>query len=455
MTKSKKKCIAILTTMTVLICGLLGCGNSSADSVGSAGQNVTEASEAENTAGTKTEEPTKITYFVSRAESDDVVQSIKELAEQYIAEGHNIEFIIETAADEATYSQKLRAMATADELPTLFDLDPVDLMREMASNDMLVDMQAFLDDKGLTDLFVPMALNYGRLDDNSLYSIPFEMSIEMIWYNVDMFEDCGLTAPETFNDFINCCKVLKENGYTPISITGVDSWCLMRYLGNVPFRRTGNDYVKGLADGTNKMSDEVGMQALEFIAEVGQYFQEGFVSCDYSTAQNMFLEGKTAIYEMGSWELNNFIPAVDNGMNFDYFYMPSCEGAVTNANEYWAFGGIGMCADKKQFNEDVEDFLVYLIQNYGKLYTSKQHFAPMEVDVAELEEEGYTFHELFYRMLEDLENIGERSARPWDVVLPSTVTTIISDNLNSVAMGNISPEEMAAMIDEGLEKALQ
>lgn len=114
-----------------------------------------------------------------------------------------------------------------------------------------------------------------------------------------------------------------------------------------------------------------------------------------------------------------------------------------------------MCADKKQFNEDVKDFLVYLVENYGKLYTSKQHFAPMEVDVAELEEEGYTFHDLFYRMLEDLENIGERSARPWDVVLPSSVTTIISDNLNSVAMGNISPEEMAAMIDEGLEKALQ
>lgn len=401
------------------------------------------------------EAPTKITWFVSRAESDDVVQTVKELAEKYIAEGNNIEFVIETAAAESTYTQKLRAMAAADELPTLFDLDPTDFMAELVANDMLVDMQSFVDKNGMSDKFYQLALNYGRMDDGSLYSIPFEMSIEMTWYNVDMFNACGLTAPTTFDEFINCCKVLAENGYTPISITGVDSWCLMRYLGNVPFRKAGNDYVKGLAAGTNKMSDETGMAALNYIAEIGQYFQEGFVSCDYTTAQNMFLQGESAIYGIGSWELNNFIPAVENGLNVDYFFMPTLEGAVTDPNDYWAFGGIGLCAASKQYNQDVEDFLVYLVNNYSEAYTAKQHFGPMPVDAETLKAQGYEFHDLFYRMLADLEAIGDVSCRPWDVVLPSSATTVIADNLNSVAMGYLSPEEMAAMVDEALAETLQ
>ncbi len=398
--------------------------------------------------------PTKITFFSSRGESEDVVRAIKQVAEQYIAEGHNVEFVVETAADEATYWQKLRAMAAANELPTLFDCDPTDFMKEMADNGMLVDMQAFLDEIGQSDNFYSLALNYVRQNDGSLYALPFEMSIEMIWYNVDMFNACGLTAPTTFDEFLNCCKVLQENGYQPIAINGVDAWCLMRYLGNVPFRLAANDYTYGLANGANKMNEDIGIKALQFVADCGQYFQPGFASCDFMTAENMFLEGKAAIYEMGSWELNNFIPAVDGGMNFDYFYMPMCEGAVTNPNEYWAFGGIGMCAAQDEFTDEVKDFLQYLVENYSYTYTAMQHFAAQPVSVEQLEADGYSFHPLFYRMLDDLSNIGERSCRPWDVVLPTTVSTLIADNLNSVAMGFISPAEMADMIDAELEAAL-
>ena len=42
--------------------------------------------------------------------------------------------------------------------------------------------------------------------------------------------------------------------------------------------------------------------------------------------------------------------------------------------------------------------------------------------------------------------------RPWDVVLPDNVTTVFNDNIASVALGQMKPEEMAALVDEELEK---
>ena len=44
------------------------------------------------------------------------------------------------------------------------------------------------------------------------------------WYNKQMFNDAGVTPPETFDEFLDVCKKLKEVGHTPIAVCGVDGW---------------------------------------------------------------------------------------------------------------------------------------------------------------------------------------------------------------------------------------
>ncbi len=391
------------------------------------------------------QDPVTITYFSSKSATDETVVTLQLLADMYNEAGGNINFVVENAADRPSYDQKLRTMITGGQIPDMYDIDPTPFAVELEDAGLLLDMEAFLKEIGEYDSYIPLSINYGRLPDGSLPSIPLEFSTEMIWYNTDMFEACGLEKPATFDEFLNCCAVLAANGYTPIAIAGADAWPLLRHIAMVPFRLAGNDYLNQLATGEAKMSDEIGMQTLEFMAEVGQYYQLGFSSADLASAMNLFLSGKAAMYGIGVWELNSFINRPE-GLNVDYFYMPTMDGAVTTPNEYWAFGGIGLTANPEKFDGELKEFMTYIVKNYSPLYMSRQHFAPQVVEDVDTS----AFDPLFLSIKDDMENIGEISTRPWDVVLHEDVIATLNDNLPGLCMGEVSPEEVAAIMDDVL-----
>ncbi len=410
---------------------------------------ATEAPAAASTDATTTDkgEPTEITYFSSKSATDETVISLQIVADMFNAKGGNIKFTVESAADRPSYDQKLRTMLTGGQVPDMYDLDPTPFTQELADAGLLLDMQAFLEEIGELDSYVPLSINYCRMPDGSLYTIPLEFTTEMIWYNTDTFATCGLEKPQTFDDMLNACKVLAENGYTPIAIDGMDGWPLLRHLAMVPFRLAGNDFLNGLASGETHMSDSIGMQALQFMADIGQYYQQGFTSTDYATAMSLFMSGKAAMYGIGTWELNNFIDANRPAdLHIDYFYMPTMDGAVTQPNEYWAFGGIGLTANPEKFDGPLKDFFTFIVKNYSSVYLARQHFAPQKVAVPE----GVEFDPLFLKIKEDIDSIGNTACRPWDVVLSADVISTINDNLPGLCMGEITPEEFAKIVDDAL-----
>ena len=435
-----KKCASLFLVMSMAVSMLAGCGSKNATEEASSTSDAVEAT-VDDSAEVK-----KITYFTPKVPSDDVLAIFQELAEEYKAEGHNIEFVLETA-DTDGYDQKLRAMATANELPELFDVDGDSFCQELADAGMVVDMQAFLEEIGAIDNFIGASLDYIRLDDGSLYGIPWEFTTDMFWYDKDVYEKYNLEVPKTFDDLLENCRILKENGETPIIVDGADGWFYLRYLAMIPFRETGNDFVYALKSGDAKMSDATGMETLQFLQDIGQYFQPGCTSTDYSTSLELFLDGQGVMYTAGTGLLDSFMKANEEGKNFDYFYMPLTDNAVTSANEYWVFGGLGMAANSATWDDDVKEFVEYLVKNFSVKYAQRGHFPAQNVEV-DLD----NMDDLYVRIANDNENIGDVYTRPWDVVLPDNVTTVFNDNIASVALGQMKPEDMAALVDEELEK---
>lgn len=393
-----------------------------------------------------------INYFTSRAPTDDAVLAIQEVADQYNSEGHNIELVINTAADRAAYDQKLRTMVASNQMPNLFDIDANPYCKELGDTGRLVDMEQFLNEIGVFDDYIKVSIEYQRLPDGRIYTLPLEFTTEMTWYNIDIFNEYNLQPPKTMSEFLEVSKVLAENGITPIAIDGVDGWPLMRYVAMIPFRMTGNQFLTDLSTGEAKMSDEPGVKTAEFISEIGQYFQTGFSSTDYTTAKNIFLDGKTAMYGIGTWELQNFLPEnLPEGINVGYFYMPMVDNAATTENEYWAFGGIGLAAAKDGFNEDVKDFVTYLVKNYDEKYFNRMHFPPKEVAITD----PAKYSQLFMDIKADQAQFGSIACKPWDVLLPADVNATLADNLVSLAMGQLSVEKFVKIIDESLEQNIK
>ena len=91
--------------------------------------------------------------------------------------------------------------------------------------------------------------------DGRIYGIPAEIQANGIWYNKALFDQCGLEIPETYDELLNCCKVLRENGITPMARGTKDSfavWCLTNMFCRFGFY----DHIDNILAGEDKWNNE-------------------------------------------------------------------------------------------------------------------------------------------------------------------------------------------------------
>lgn len=325
----------------------------------------------------------------------------------------------------------------------IFDADPY--CQELVDAGMLVDVKKFLKDNGKYDSFYPTALKYQEFTDGSMYTLPLEYHVEMTWYNKEIFDKYGLSVPKTMDEWLDVCKTLKENGVTPISVDGVDRWPVQRYLAMMPFRESGNDYIINLRDGKEKMAGDEGKEAATFMKNIGQYFNDGFAATDYATAQSMFLDGKSAMYYIGDWEIAAMQDAYKAG-KIDYFYLPTIENGKTDASEFCVNSGIGMAFNAKTFDAKTKDFILYVLDNYGEKYAAKQQMSPIKTELPS----DVEFSDLYLRIRDDMDKTGAQFLKPWDTYLDADTNTTMQDNLLLLASGDMSVDDFCKLIDDSI-----
>ena len=208
---------------------------------------------------------------------------------------------------------------------------------------------------------------------------------------------------------------------------------------------TGNEYIISLRDGKASMGDETGRQAVEFLQEIGQYFNEGFGATDYATAQSMFLDGKSAMYYIGDWEQAAMLEAYNAG-KVDYFYLPTAEGAKTGANEFCVNSGIGMAFNTQTFDAKTKDFIKYVIENYGKIYAGRMQMSPIKTELPE----DIQFTDLYLRIREDMEKTGKNFLKPWDTYLDVDTNTVMQDNMLLLAAGDMTVDDFIKIVDDAI-----
>ncbi len=394
------------------------------------------------------EEPVTVTWFASRPVDGAIDLAIRQIAQQYSEEhGGNWQFEVITEADRPSYLQKLQTLISGGNMPDIIDIDATPYCQELVDAGMLVDVKEYLNQEGLYDKFEPTALAYQEFTNGTMYTLPLEYHVEMIWYNKEIFAENGLEVPKTMDEWLDVCEKLSEAGITPISVDGADRWPVIRYLAMMPFRETGNDYIISLSEGNASMGDQAGRNGIEFFQKIGQYFQEGFAATDYATAQAMFLDGQSAMYYIGDWEIAAMQEAYKNG-TIDYFYMPAVDGALTGANEFCVNSGIGMAFNAETFDEKTKDFVKYVIENYGKIYAGMDQMTPIKSELPE----DHEFSDLYLRVREDMGSIGEHFLKPWDCYLDSNTCTVVNDNALLLATGDIDADTFISLVDTALEE---
>lgn len=142
------------------------------------------------------------------------------LAEEKL--GVQVGYVTYTAED---YQDKTYDEVTLDRarnnMDDLYLLNP-DTIRILAEEDELRDLSGLDCTKNLRDVVLAANVVEGKL-----VAIPQEVVAYGLFINKDMFDQYNLELPETPEDFLECCRVFKENGIeTPVGANG-GGWKLL------------------------------------------------------------------------------------------------------------------------------------------------------------------------------------------------------------------------------------
>ncbi len=207
--------------------------------------------------------------------------------------------------------------------------------------------------------------------DGKLVAIPQEVVAYGLFINKDMFDKYNLELPETLEDFLECCRVFKENGIeTPV---GANRWWLETFVFAQGFADmyNGGDTeaeVAKLNSGESKYSDYM-RPGFEFLQELidKDYIdaKKAYVSEAIEGEGDDFLAQKTPIV-MAYWGAANTETAYGNpDFNMQVIGFPSSHGQMPVV----PITGFGVGAEAEHLQDAKDTLEVILSDEALQVYT--------------------------------------------------------------------------------------
>ena len=154
---------------------------------------------------------------VARSASDKTVIMAEE------KENVKVEYITYTAEDyeDKTYDE-ISLNRARNNMDDIYLLNP-DTIQILGEEGKLMDLSSLACAKNMRDV-----IKTANTVNGKLVAIPQVVVAYGLFITKDIFDKYHLELPETPEDFLECCKVLKENGYeTPI---GANRWWLETFV---------------------------------------------------------------------------------------------------------------------------------------------------------------------------------------------------------------------------------
>lgn len=354
----KKKGLLIAFMMVfALTAALTGCSGGKSGNGGNAAPNNGSTNKAEsNSAGNDTSAKLsgKVTFLTNRTdmigkEYDDYV---KRFNEKYP------DIQIEFEASQTDYNQQIKVRMASGELPDLMFIPDI-------PNSDLPKYFAPLDD---LDLSAGVTFKDFKSFDGKLYGITTGNSTSGIVYNKQAFADAGITEiPKTWDEFLEACEKLKQNGVIPLSSNFKDKWPLDSWVFDMPRVIENNkDFPNARLNMDEPFTMDNGygkaMSLLRTLAEKG-YLEKDINSTNWEQSKKDIANGKMGMYFLGNWVINQVIGVGAESDDIGFFPLPFDNSgeirAAFNPDFFYA-----VSKDSKNL-EAAKAFLTWMLEDSG------------------------------------------------------------------------------------------
>ncbi len=215
-----------------------------------------------------------------------------------------------TTLEPNEYWTKIRIMANQKKLPDVFNLSS-GYVEEWSKSNLLMDLGPMISSSDSMDDF------YFNLFDgvkdlsgtDTYYAFPYALVTTVLYYNMDMFDEAGLSYPDSswdWDDFLQAAKALTRDLDGNGTIDQWGYWFYGRYAHIEPWVYANNGRL--IDRQTMQFApDAQGERALKFLTDLVLKHQVAPSKKEMSAfrQQDVFPNGAAAMFIDGSWNIDN------------------------------------------------------------------------------------------------------------------------------------------------------
>lgn len=308
----------------------------------------------------------------SNPDADNIARTAQEmtvvLAEEKL--GLTVEYRTYTAEDyqDKTYDDVTLARARSD-MDDFYLLNP-DIIQILGMEDKLEDLSVLESAQNLREV-----VRVANTVNGKLVAIPQEIVVYGLFVNKDMFEQYELELPNTPEEFLDCCRVFKENGIeTPV---GANRWWLENFVlaqayGDLYNGGNTEAEIAALNSGEAKYSDYMrpGFEFLKILIDLG--YIDAKKACTYEAIEGEgpdFLAQKTPIV-MAYWGAANAETAYGKpGFDMQVIGFPSSWGQMPVIS----MSGYGVSANAEHLKDTMDVMNILISDEALQVYAEVNH----------------------------------------------------------------------------------
>lgn len=194
--KATKKLLAILLTAVTCVATVAGCGKSPVESE--------SEPMAQETAAIEEVEIDFWHHYSAQSAENETLMNV--LIPKFEEENPGIK-VNAVSHEWADLHQKILISAQSDTLPDVARLDSA-WIPEFQASGMLVALDEEMEDFAtVSEGLLESAMSTAALEGHA-YGLALNTNTKILFYNVEAFEEAGISAPKTMDEFVEACKTL-------------------------------------------------------------------------------------------------------------------------------------------------------------------------------------------------------------------------------------------------------
>lgn len=289
--------------------------------------------------------------------------------------------------------------------------------------------------------FLPSSLEPVTID-GKIYGVPEVMHSDGLIYNQTLFEELRLEMPQTWDEFIRICDLLKTKGIIPVLLDS--EWWVPQFIFGSILSSNGADsaWTAKLESGEIQATHPIFVDAMKKTKQLVDdgYVPDNWLSLKHEQSKDLIAQGKAAMIAAGTWDMPSIMernPNIDTG----FMIVPGEKQAVPNIN----IGTYRVINSNTEYPEEAKQFVAFM---NGKLNQEKLALGALAVPSVK----GYEVeHPIIGKIAEVVTR--EEALIFWPhTVSTETLQVQILEGVNQYLLG-ADLEEALAVIQQAIDDA--